>query len=219
MRSETPFNPLDKQNLGVSVADALLAKAVEPLPPIEPFLGAGIYTIYYTGPYPGYARISERNREGRYESPIYVGKAVPAGARKGGFGLGLNPGAVLSKRIEEHAESVRQANNLEISDFSCKYLVTEDIWIPLAESLLIQMFQPAWNRLIDGFGNHDPGSTRYGQAKSRWDVLHPGRDWANKLRGAHRLEKDILAELDLFLTGRFIPPPQPPVIDDGDSSE
>jgi hypothetical protein len=31
MRVETPYNPLDKKNLGVSVADALLARRVEPL--------------------------------------------------------------------------------------------------------------------------------------------------------------------------------------------
>ncbi len=200
------------------MADALLVKDVGPLPPTEPFIGAGIYAIYYTGDYPGYGRIAERNRDGRYEAPIYVGKAVPAGARKGGFGLGLNPGAVLFKRIEEHAESVRRANNLSLRDFACRHLVTEDIWIPLAESLLIQMLQPAWNRLIDGFGNHDPGAGRYGQAKSRWDVLHPGRDWADKLRGLPRTEQDILTELDLFLTGRYVPPPQSPVVDEGETS-
>jgi len=218
MKEEIPFNPLDKQNLGVSVADALLVKDVGPLPPTRPFIGAGIYTIYYTGDYLGYGRIAGRNRDGRYEAPIYVGKAVPAGARKGGFGLGLNPGAVLFRRIEEHADSVRRAKNLDLSDFACRYLVTEDIWIPLAESLLIQMFQPEWNRLIDGFGNHDPGAGRYGQAKSRWDVLHPGRDWADKLRGFPRTERDILDNLDRFLTGKFVPPAQPPVVDEGEPS-
>ncbi len=218
MREEPRFNPLDRRNLGESVAEALLDKEVGPLPPAEPFIGAGIYAIYYTGGYAGYGRIAERNRDGRYQAPIYVGKAVPAGARKGGFGLGLNPGPVLFRRIEEHAESARRAKNLDLSDFACRYLVTEDIWIPLAESLLIEMFQPAWNRLIDGFGNHDPGGGRHGQAKSRWDVLHPGRDWADRLRGVPRTEQDILAELDLFLTGRYVPPPRPPVVDEDDPS-
>ena len=31
MRVEPPYNPLDKKNLGVSVADALLVRRVEPL--------------------------------------------------------------------------------------------------------------------------------------------------------------------------------------------
>ncbi len=218
MREELPFNPLNKQNLGVSVADALLGREVGPLPPTEPFIGAGIYTIYYAGDYPAYSRIADRNREGLYKAPIYVGKAVPAGARKGGFGLGLNPGMVLFKRLEEHADSVKRSINLNLSDFACRYLVTEDIWIPLAESLLIQMFEPAWNRLVDGFGNHDPGAGRHGQAKSRWDVLHPGRDWAGKLRGIHKAEQAVLLELDLFLSGEFVPPPQPPVADEGEIS-
>jgi hypothetical protein len=28
---------------------------------------------------------------------------------------------------------------------------------------------------VDGFGNHDPGKGRYKQARSDWDVIHPGR--------------------------------------------
>ncbi len=31
------------------------------------------------------------------------------------------------------------------------------------------------NKIIDGFGNHDPGKGRYNQLRSRWDKLHPGR--------------------------------------------
>ena len=53
--------------------------------------------------------------------PIYVGKAVPAGARKGGFGLGLKPGRDLYKRLREHAESVEQAENLDLADFRCRF--------------------------------------------------------------------------------------------------
>lgn len=175
MQAETPYNPLDKRNLGVSVADAMLAKPVESLPPEEPFIGAGIYAIYYIGNYPAYASIAARNRDNRFAIPIYVGKAVPAGARKGGFGLGISPGTVLFNRLVEHANSIKQAYNLDIDDLFCRYLVVDDIWIPLGESLLIEMFSPAWNKVIDGFGNHDPSSGRYNQQRSSWDVLHPGR--------------------------------------------
>ena len=45
MKKETPYNPLDKLNLGESVADALLAKEKVLLNSIEPFSGAGIYAI------------------------------------------------------------------------------------------------------------------------------------------------------------------------------
>lgn len=176
-----PFNPLNKTNLGESVADALLAERVGPLRP-EPFVGAGIYALYYVGSFPAYAEIAELNRDGQFQWPIYLGKAVPAGARKGGFGLGAEPGQVLSKRLAEHASSIEQAENLALEDFLCRFLVVEDIWIPLAESLLIEKFQPLWNRVIDGFGNHDPGSRRYNQQRSMWDEMHPGRPWANRLQ-------------------------------------
>ena len=46
MRVEPPYNPLDKKNLGVSVADALLSRNVEPLQLPESFIAAGIYAIY-----------------------------------------------------------------------------------------------------------------------------------------------------------------------------
>ena len=42
-----PFNPLDKLNLGASVADAMLSRKVEPLGDIQEFKGAGVYAIYY----------------------------------------------------------------------------------------------------------------------------------------------------------------------------
>ncbi len=48
---------------------------------------------------------------------------------------------------------------------------------------------------MDGFGNHDPGSGRYEQAKSDWDVIHPGRAWAEKCNGAHTEESAILSKI------------------------
>ena len=58
MANET-FNPLDKLRLGESVAKALLARPVSVLPPSEIFSGAGIYALYYTGPFPPYRKVSE----------------------------------------------------------------------------------------------------------------------------------------------------------------
>lgn len=177
-----PFNPLDKTNLGESVAEAMLQQPVYPLPPDEPFIGAGIYALYYEGDFPLYAEITEQNSGDEYRWPIYVGKAVPAGARKGGYGLGADPGQALYKRLSEHAGSINDAENLNLSDFRCRFLVVDDIWIPLAESLLVEMYSPLWNQKLDGFGNHDPGKGRYNQQRSPWDVIHPGRAWAYKLQ-------------------------------------
>lgn len=204
MATEPPFNPLDKKNLGVSVAEALVARRRCPLPPVEKFEGAGVYAIYYHGDFAPYEPLAGRNRskDGKHDEPIYVGKAVPAGTRKGGAGLDVAPGFALCSRLAEHAESLRCAKNLDLDHFFCRYLAVDDIWIPLGESLLIEMFQPIWNVLIDGFGNHDPGKGRYQGKKPAWDVLHPGRAWAGKLQ-AGKPREAILSEIaEFFLRGR-----------------
>jgi hypothetical protein len=199
VRIEPPYNPLDKRNLGVSVADALLQMPVVSLPPPEKFVAAGIYAIYYVGAYPPYASIAELNRNDRFAQPIYVGKAVPAGARKGGLGLDVPTGTVLFDRLAEHARSIDQADNLDLTDFYSRYLAVEDIWIPLGESLLIEQFSPVWNKIIDGYGNHDPGAGRYNQQRSAWDVLHRGRPWAERVQPNRRTEREILDQLQTFL--------------------
>jgi len=195
-----PFNPLDKTNLGESVAEALLQQPVGTMPPTEPFIGAGVYAIYYEGGFALYREVAEQNRNELYRWPIYVGKAVPAGARKGGYGLGADPGLALFKRLAEHAASIEQAENLRLTDFRCRFLVVDDIWIPLAESLLIEMFSPLWNRKIDGFGNHDPGSGRYNQQRSPWDVIHPGRPWAVRLQPPSTDERVVREGAAEYLT-------------------
>ncbi|MGI8553101.1 MAG: Eco29kI family restriction endonuclease [Dehalococcoidia bacterium] len=199
MRVEPAYNPLDKRNLGVSVADAMLQQPVVPLPPLERFMAAGIYAIYYIGNFPAYASIAERNRNDRHNQPIYVGKAVPAGARKGGLGIDVPASTVLYDRLAEHARSIEQVENLDLGDFSCRYLAVDDIWIPLGESLLIEQFSPVWNKIIDGYGNHDPGGGRCNQQRSPWDVLHQGRPWAERLQPNRRSEQEMLARLQAFL--------------------
>lgn len=196
-----PFNPLDKRHLAENVTDAMLARPVEPLPP-APFVGAGIYAIYYTGNFPLYRPIARKNANKAFGQPIYVGKAVPAGARKGGFGLGADPGLALYNRLREHADSVNEAKNLELCDFSCRFLAVDDIWIPLAESLLIERFSPLWNRVLDGFGNHDPGKGRYNQQKSPWDTLHPGRNWADRLQpNVANSQETLTMQIKAFVSG------------------
>lgn len=197
---ETPYNPLDKKNLGISVADAMLAMPIAPLPLGERFVGAGVYAVYYVGDFPAYAPIAERNRDGRFEAPIYVGKAIPAGARRGG-GLGTTTGPVLFRRLNEHAQSINQVVNLDLEDFFCRYLVVDDIWIPLGESLLIERFAPVWNSVVEGFGNHDPGRGRYNSQKPLWDVVHPGRPWAERLLDNRRSREQILNTLSSRLSG------------------
>lgn len=194
-----PFNPLDKKSLGLSVADALLEQKAIPLKEIPKFEGAGVYAIYYSGGFALYGKIAAQNRNNKFTRPIYVGKAVPAGARKGGFGLDESPGAVLFKRLQEHLSSIEEADNLGTGDFHCRYFVVDDIWIPLGESLLIEKFSPLWNKVVDGFGNHDPGSGRHNQQKSLWDILHPGRKWAARLKENKKSRPAIIADVETFL--------------------
>lgn len=201
-KREEPYNPLDKKHLAENVAQKLLERPVDKLPPEEPFVGAGLYAIYYVGKLELYAPIARANAGDAFAQPIYVGKAVPPGARKGGYGLGEDPGQVLFNRLREHAESIRQAKNLDLGDFRCRYLVADDIWIPLGEALLIERFRPLWNKQLDGYGNHDPGSGRYKQQRAPWDVIHPGRGWAERLQPSRRPAEEIREGVRKYLAQR-----------------
>jgi hypothetical protein len=198
LKEEPIFNPLDKLNLGRAVRDALLERPVVPLPP-DRFKGAGVYAIYYLNGFKPYEKLARANRKGKWGLPIYVGEAVPPGSRKGGYGLSADPGDVLWQRLKEHAKSIEEAENLRLKDFRCRYLVVDDIWIPLGESLLIETFNPLWNRMLDGFGNHDPGKGRYNQMRSAWDVVHPGRPWAAKCADNPKTADDYIRDIERFL--------------------
>ncbi|MGR3972523.1 Eco29kI family restriction endonuclease [Shewanella sp. 1180_01] len=200
-----PFNPLDKKNLGASVAEAMFTGQVHQLGELNAFSGAGIYAIYYSGNFRQYEEISKRNKDGIMTAPIYVGKAVPAGSRKGMGATSNYTGKALYSRLSEHAESIRSTSNLKIEDFTCRFLVVDDIWIPLGESLLIARYSPLWNAIIDGFGNHDPGSGRYNGMRPRWDVLHPGRGWAIKCKERVETAEDIARDVSTYLSNATFP--------------
>jgi len=144
---------------------------------IQSFPGSGVYALYYTGRielYQGYP----------HSRAIYVGKAVPTGWRQARRGETIEP--KLHTRLREHERSIKQARNLKIGDFGCRFVIMLDSAVHLigaVENALIRRYRPLWNSVIDGFGNHDPGSRRYNQAISEWDMLHPGRPWAARLTG------------------------------------
>lgn len=162
------------------------------LPPPESFLGTGVYALYYIGKNPLYAKYGEINRLA-YRSAIYVGKAVPKGWRQSRSSDNpLNQSRELCNRLREHSRSIGAASNLSVQDFMCRFVIFEDAgsdMIGTIEAALIKLHKPLWNSTIDGFGNHDPGKGRYGQAISDWDVLHPGRQWAIKCNGAPRKQR------------------------------
>ncbi len=172
-----PFDPLDYETIADTVVDALLHEPLRLLADLEPFKGAGIYALYYGGEFGVYTPI----RLPEAEVPIYVGKAIPRGGRTGIDELDPQVGQMLYGRLRQHANSIEQASNLALADFRCRYLCVKHLWIPLAEQVLVRKFRPVWNTVLDGFGNHAPGSGRAGMRRPRWDVLHPGRTWAMRL--------------------------------------
>lgn len=185
-----PYDPLGRMALGESVVRALLDQPCHPLPPDAPFKGVGIYALYYQGAFPQYASISSPD----CETPIYVGKASAPGSRSGLGGLRAHDGRELHNRLRGHAGLIDAATNLEIGDFMYRYLIVEDIWIPLGESLLIRRFRPVWNSVVHGFGLNDPGRHRYGGDRSDWDEIHPGRSWRDAMR-RKRTARQIFGEV------------------------
>lgn len=197
-----PFDPLSYANLGASVADALIERDPVPMTDIPAFEGEGVYAIYYTGTFPAYQTIAEANAYGAWDCPIYVGKADPPGGRKGGLPDQLTRAASLRNRLMKHGRTIASANNLDIADFHCRFLLVSHLWLELAENMMITRFSPVWNTLIDGFGNNDPGAGRYAQMVSRWDVLHPGRVWADRCARRNETADDIAREVANHLAAR-----------------
>ncbi|HUU13207.1 MAG TPA: Eco29kI family restriction endonuclease, partial [Terriglobia bacterium] len=120
---------------------ALLKQPVKPLGSLAPFEGAGVYAIYYRGEFEPYRPVSTENRR-KWKRPIYVGKAAGKGTRKGGFVTERSPGRAMFERLKQHSQSIREARNLDLEHFECRYLVTEEVFIPLCESLLIDRYKP-----------------------------------------------------------------------------
>ncbi|MFN8583939.1 MAG: Eco29kI family restriction endonuclease [Dehalococcoidia bacterium] len=190
------YNPLDYENLTRNLVRELMDREEEPLPPSDTFVGAGVYALFYHGHFIHYQHPRIRSENGDW--PIYVGKAVPPGARVGASARARATGRTLYGRLREHAESIAAATNLELNDFRCRFLVVTPLWITMAERFLIEDFQPVWNVPIAGFGNHDPGAGRHQGEISWWDALHPGREWATRLRQT-RTAADAQVRLHRFI--------------------
>lgn len=198
-----PFNPLAMENLAESIVHALHLQEPVPLALVPEFDGAGVYALYYQGKFPAYKALAAINAEKLIE-PIYIGKASPSGARKG-IELSTQTTA-LTKRLKDHKKSIEAATNLNIEDFSARWLVMEDVWITLGESAMIRRHQPVWNARIDGFGNHAPGRGRAKGARPQWDTLHPGRKWAEALPSALKSADELQQDAQEYLEYRLRSP-------------
>jgi hypothetical protein len=171
---ESLFDPADPRLFGIFAALAMVGQERIALADIATsrFYGSGIYAIYYKGSFATYSPISGT------EHPIYVGKADPAipNAR-----TPREQGEKLCGRLKEHLKNIDRAENLELADFECRYLVVATGWQVAAESALIGLFRPVWNKEIGillGFGKHGDSADTRKNRRSPWDVLHAGRKWA-----------------------------------------
>ncbi|MFT4043196.1 MAG: Eco29kI family restriction endonuclease [Gordonia sp. (in: high G+C Gram-positive bacteria)] len=196
------YNPLDMENLAISIANKLLEKPAVGHGDIGDFRGAGVYAIYYRGALPAYAPLAEPSN---HDNAIYVGKAVPSGGRKGVEVATTGNTTALRNRLREHVRSLTQVqtDDFRLEDFRFRYLVVEPIWIPLGESVMIQRSQPVWNALVDGFGNHDPGKGRINGVRARWDTIHPGRPWADKYPARAESAQNIADDALEYLRSRL----------------
>lgn len=175
---------------------------VHPLPPPATFRGTGVYALYYIGRVGTYSRYGELNRLA-YGHPIYVGKAVPKGWRQARVVDNPNSqSTALQSRLREHSQSIAKVSSLRPTDFMCRFAILEGAasdMIGTVEAALIKLHRPLWNSSLDGFGNHTPGRGRFGQAKSDWDVVHGGRDFADKCEGIPKELNKVLNNIKLHL--------------------
>lgn len=171
MAESNEFDPLAVENVGVTLAVELLEQPLTKMPPAEPFNGAGIYALYYSGDHEAYADLCSLDR-GRFKYPVYIGKAAGQSAKQG-FNPNGSGKRKLYGRIADHARSIEAVDNLDVSEFMCRYLVLNDAYIALAESVMIRLFRPPWNGM--SFGSKVVGKNRMTGKPGLWDALHPGR--------------------------------------------
>lgn len=189
------YDPLDYDNLTRNLVRELMLQEPHSLPLTKRFAGPGVYALFYSGNFKPYAKLCSTDST----EPIYVGKAILPGGRKGLFSGGER--ASLFGRIEEHSRSIQATKNLNIGDFRVRYLTVVPLWIAMAERFLIEHYQPLWNVCVEGFGLHDPGKGRHQGLIPWWDTLHPGRPWAAKLK-QDRTAKAIEEKIAEFVRSR-----------------
>ena len=199
-----PYNPLSKLNLARSIEGEILGRDLIQLDQLSRFQGAGIYALYYAGDLDFYRPLKDSLATDN-PTPIYVGKAIPKGGRTGGLRTAEIRTTALSSRLRKHANSIGAAPNLRLSDFQARYLVTDDVWIPLGENMLIESYQPVWNKVIAGFGNNPLGRGRLNQRVSLWDILHPGRIANVDVSRQSTTQAVLMERVRKFLRGERVP--------------
>jgi hypothetical protein len=194
-RPSAVFDPGNPRTVGFFVALALSAQPRRPLAALKEFYGTGVYALYYKGNFAPYQPISES------ETPIYVGMAVYESKDR----QDISPmGTSLAARLGEHKKNIQRASEtLNIDDFDYRALVVQSGWEGPAETHLIRMFRPIWNKeikILQGFGKHGDSITTRANKRSPWDTLHEGRNWAG---GEGQTDKKTPAQIEQELGVHF----------------
>jgi Eco29kI restriction endonuclease len=122
MATAGEYNPLDyanltRNNLTRNIVQELMTRGPFPLPRPHGIFPARACTRSSTtvpsGPY-------EPVRSPESDFPMYVGKAVPAGASIGSVRASTQAGRPLFARPAQHAQSITWSRNLELNDFRCR---------------------------------------------------------------------------------------------------
>lgn len=178
------YDPLGTANITTAVCRELEQQPLIFLESeISRFRDSGLYAIYYRGSsLPLYAPLKD------YDIPVYAGQAASHNSRTGRVARSAYP---LWKRVGDHRKSIHDAD-LPLTEFAVRLLGLPDVHADLGENGLRVFYQPVWNAVLNGFGNHEQGSkTRKGQ-RTKWDTVHPGR---NRTHGADSRDVSQLKEL------------------------
>lgn len=165
------------------------------------FYGSGAYALYYKGKIiEPYLPLSQT------ETPIYVGKAIPAiPSAETAFAQG----PAIWKRLKEHHKSIR-AGGLAPADFTYRYAVIQSGMESAVEDFMIRLFKPIWNKEVKvcyGIGKHgDAASTRRNRRSPR-DTMHPGRSWAEATTQDQSSRSEIIKQISRHFSDN------PPVAD------
>ncbi|MBM0274510.1 Eco29kI family restriction endonuclease [Micromonospora tarensis] len=201
LRPSSLFDPSAPSTTGRIVALTTIAQRRHPLVSLQPFYGAGVYALYYTGPFDAYSQLSGT------EQPIYIGKADP---RDAAAKDAVSQGTTVFDRLNEHRRNIARATStLREEDFECRFLIVQTGYQRAAEMFLINFFKPIWNnemRICYGLGKHGDSATTRANKRSPWDTLHPGRQWAIALLEDQKPEDQVRREIAEHLSR--VPPYQ-----------
>lgn len=153
------------------------------------FYGSGAYALYYTGKIiEPYLPLSQT------ETPIYVGKAIPATPSAE---TAFDQGPAIWKRLKEHSKSIR-AGGLDPADFQYRYAVIQSGMESAVEDFMIRLFKPIWNKEVKvcyGIGKHGDAATTRRNRRSPWDTMHPGRSWAEATTQDQSSRSEIIGQI------------------------